>query len=99
MLVHVPDAADDAGGGVGLGFGPATATPSQEGQEGAPPSEVDAPEATTRACLLLGECTSTSTLRDSRPACCMASWQARGYEDRLCKLLVDMCVTEEEVSP
>ena len=29
----------------------------------------------------------------------MASWQARGYEDRLCKLLVDMCVTEEEVSP
>ena len=28
-----------------------------------------------------------------------ASWFARGYEDRLCRLLVDMGVSEREVSP
>ena len=29
----------------------------------------------------------------------MAVWLSRGYEDRLCKLLVDMGVAEGEVSP
>ena len=82
ILVHVPDADDDDGGGVGAGAGPATAMPSQEGHEGAPPSERDAPLATTRVSFAGGMHLHINTQTEQVS---MASWLARGYEDRLCK--------------
>ena len=48
IVVHVPDVDNEADGGAGAGAMPATTMPSHEGHEGAPPSEGDAPSASTR---------------------------------------------------
>ena len=94
--MHVPDADEEADGGVGAGAMPATTVPSHEGNEGAPPPEGDALSASSRVSFAGGMHLhiNTQTEQVSR-----ASWLARGYEDRLCKLLVDMGVAEREVSP
>ena len=96
IVVHVPDAGDDTGGGVGAGAMPATTMPSQEGYEGAPPPEGDAPLATSRVSFAGGMHIHINTQTGQ---VIMASWLARGYEDKLCRLLMKMGVTEREVSP
>ena len=95
MGTHVLGADDDDDGAIVSGIAPITATQSHDGQEEAPPPEADAPEASTRVSFAGGVHLHINTQREQAS---MASWLTRGYEGRLCKLLVDMGVTEEEIS-
>ena len=87
--------ASDEGGETGAGGGSVIVMPSPESHEGAPPVEGDAPSDTARVSFAGGMHLHINTQSEQVS---MAVWLSRGYEDRLCKLLVDICVAEGEVS-
>ena len=84
----------DEGGETGA-EGSVLVMPSPESREGAPPVEGDAPSNAARVSFAGGMHLHINTQSEQVS---MAVWLARGYEDRLCKLLVDMCVAEGGVS-
>ena len=95
-MVHEHGADEEGDGEVGAGAMPVTSVPGHEGEGVVPPSEEGTPSASTRVSFAGGLHLHINTQAEQVSR---ASWFARGYEDRLCKLLVDMGVSEREVSP
>ena len=91
-----PNAAGDGPEGAAMGVGSVAEPAGQRGQRVMPPPEAVAPEASQGVSFAGGVHLHINAQHEQAS---MASWLSRGYEGRLCTLLVDMCVTLEEVSP
>ena len=91
-----PNAVGDEPEGAATGVGSVAEPAGQMGQRVMPPSEAVAPEASPSVSFAGGVHLHINAQHEQAS---MASWLSRGYEGRLCTLLVDMCVTLEEVSP